>query len=191
VFRSAQYFVEYLFLRYICLVLRALDAIASHNRTRLIMITYQIAEINVARMKGVDINDPIMQEFVDNLDIVNGIAETSGGFVWRLKDENDNATSMNPYNDEQVIINVSVWTDIESLEHFMYKTFHSEFLKRRKEWFLSYGKVHTAMWWIPAGQYPTLQEAVEKLDFLQKNGVTKQIFDLRNKFAAPVGEGED
>ena len=25
---------------------------------------YQIAEINIARMKGVDINDPIMKEFV-------------------------------------------------------------------------------------------------------------------------------
>jgi len=54
-------------------------------------------------MKGVNINDPIMQEFVENLEQVNKLAESSEGFVWRLKDENNDATSFNPYNDEQVI----------------------------------------------------------------------------------------
>lgn len=40
---------------------------------------YQLAEINVARMIGVNIDDPIMQEFVDNLDSVNLLAESSEG----------------------------------------------------------------------------------------------------------------
>jgi len=146
---------------------------------------YQIAEINIARMKGVNIDDPIMKEFVDNLDKVNEIAEKSEGFVWRLKDENNDATSFNPYNDEQVIVNISVWETIESLETFMYKTFHTEFLKRRKEWFHTYGKVSTAMWWIPRGKTPTMQEAVDKLDYLQKNGSSKLAFDFRNKYPKP------
>lgn len=146
---------------------------------------YYIAEINIARMKGVDINDPIMKEFVENLDAVNQVAESSEGFVWRLKDDNNNATSLNPYDDEQVIINVSVWQSIETLENFMYKTFHSEFLKRRKEWFVAYGTAHTAMWWVPAEHTPTLQEAVDKLDYLQKNGASADSFDFRNKFSAP------
>ena len=47
------------------------------------MIEYQLAEINIAKMKGVNIDDSIMKEFVDNLDIVNAIAEKSEGFVWR------------------------------------------------------------------------------------------------------------
>lgn len=149
------------------------------------MIQYQIAEINIARMKGVDINDSIMKEFVENLNNVNDIAEKSEGFVWRLKDENNNATGLNPYNDEQVIINVSVWESIEALENFMYKTFHSEFLKRRKEWFQAYGKAHTAVWWIPFKQFPTLQEAVDKLDYLQKNGPSEYVFDLKNKYPSP------
>ena len=136
-------------------------------------------------MKGVDINDPIMKEFVENLDAVNQIAESSEGFVWRLKDDTNNATSLNPYDDEQVIINVSVWQSIETLENFMYKTFHSEFLKRRKEWFVAYGTAHTAMWWVQAGHTPTLQEAVDKLDYLQKNGASADSFDFRNKFEAP------
>jgi hypothetical protein len=149
------------------------------------MRTYHLAEINIARMKGVDINDPIMKEFVENLDAVNQIAEKSEGFVWRLKDENNNATSLNPYDDEQIIINVSVWKSMETLEEFMYRTFHAEFLKRRKDWFTSFGKAHTAMWWIPAGHLPTLEEAVGKLDLLQKNGASQDSFDFRNKFPAP------
>ena len=150
------------------------------------MQQYNIAEINIAKIKGVDINDPIMKEFVDNLDGVNAIAESSSGFVWRLKDESNNATSINPYNDEQIIINISVWESIEALEHFMYKTFHSNFLKRRKEWFQTFGKVSTAMWWIPNGQVPTIEESVEKLDYLQKNGSTELVFDFKNKFPAPI-----
>ncbi len=149
------------------------------------MSHYFIAEINIAKMKGVDINDPIMKEFVENLDAVNQIAEKSEGFVWRLKDENNNATSLNPYNDETIIINVSVWKSIETLENFMYRTFHSDFLKRRKEWFLTYGSAYTAMWWIPEGHIPTMQEAVDKLSFLQTNGPSPNSFDFRHKFPAP------
>ena len=149
------------------------------------MSKYQIAEINIARMKGINIKDPVMKEFVDNLDRVNTVAESSEGFVWRLKDESNNATNINPYDDEQVIINISVWQSIEALENYMYKTLHVGFLKRRKEWFQSYGKVYTAMWWIPAGQFPTLQQAVDNLDYLQKNGATEKVFDFKRKFLAP------
>jgi Domain of unknown function (DUF3291) len=143
----------------------------------------QLAEINVARMKGVNINDPIMQEFVENLDKVNALAESSEGFVWRLKSDSGNdATAFNPYQDEQVIINVSVWESIETLEHFVFKTFHTDFLKRRREWFHAYGKVYTAMWWIEDGAFPSIEEAVAKLDELDKNGASQAVFDFRTKF---------
>tara|TARA_R110002020_G_scaffold42303_3_gene124159 strand:+ start:231 stop:692 length:462 start_codon:yes stop_codon:yes gene_type:complete len=147
---------------------------------------YQLAQINISRMIGVNINDPIMKEFVDNLDKVNNLAEHSEGFVWRLKDENNDATSFNPYNDEQVIINISVWESIESLETFVYKTLHTNFLKRRKEWFQKFGKVTTAMWWISEGDFPSVENAVEQLDYLQKNGPSQKVFDFRNKYAPPI-----
>jgi Domain of unknown function (DUF3291) len=149
------------------------------------MSKYQLAEINIARMRGVNIDDPVMKEFVDNLDKVNTIAESSEGFVWRLKDENNNATNFNPYNYEQVIINISVWESIEALENFMYKTLHSDFLKRRKDWFQKFGKAYFAMWWIPEGHYPNIQEAVDKLDYLQKNGASNLVFDFKNKYPMP------
>lgn len=149
------------------------------------MNNYNIAQINVARMKGININDPVMKEFADNLQKVNALAESSEGFIWRLRDDNDNATSFNPYDDEQVLINISVWESIEALEFFVYKTFHTDFLKRRKEWFQTYGKVYTAMWWVPAGQFPTISEATDKLSYLQQNGPSALVFDIRNRFPQP------
>lgn len=136
-------------------------------------------------MKGVNIDDPIMREFVDNLDRVNTLAESSPGFIWRLKDDNNDATSFNPYNDEQVIINVSVWDSVENLENFVFKTFHTDFLKRRKEWFRRYGEAHTALWWIPEGQYPSVQEAVDKLKELQDKGASPEVFDFRKTYPKP------
>jgi hypothetical protein len=150
------------------------------------MAEYQLAEINIARMKGVTIDDPIMKEFVDNLDKVNEIAENSDGFVWRLKDEDNNATNFNPYIDEQIIVNFSIWESIETLEHYMYKTFHSEFLKRRKEWFQTFGQVSTAIWWVKKGEIPNLSEAMEKLDYLQKNGASEIVFNFKQKYPKPL-----
>lgn len=147
---------------------------------------YQIAQINIARMKGMNIDDPVMKEFADNLDAVNQAAETSKGFVWRLKDDSNNATSLNPYDDEQILINVSVWESIEELEHFMYKTFHADFLRRRKEWFHRFGKAYTAMWWVPAGHVPSMQEAADRLAHLQEHGPSEKVFDFKARFPPPT-----
>jgi len=147
---------------------------------------YQLAELNVARMKGVNIDDPIMKEFIDNLDRVNALAESSPGFIWRLKDEENNATAFNPYEDEQVIINLSVWEDIKSLEHFTFKTFHTEFLRRRKEWFVHFGGAHFVLWWIPEGNYPTIEEAVYRLERLNESGPSAQAFNFKHRFPRPI-----
>jgi hypothetical protein len=150
------------------------------------MAKYQLAEINIARIKGVNIGDPIMKEFVDNLYAINMLAESSAGFVWRLKDEDNNATAFNPYNDEQVIINISVWESIEFLESYVFKTLHADFLRRRREWFQKFGKVTTAMWWIREGEFPSVEEAVDKLARLQEEGPTSKIFDFKTKFPPPA-----
>ena len=144
---------------------------------------YQLAQINVARMIGVNIDDPIMKEFVDNLNRVNELAENSPGFIWRLKDDSNNASNFNPFIDEQVIINISVWKDIESLENFTYKTFHTDFLK--KKWFYKYGKAHFAIWWIKEGKHPSIEESIEKIEHLQLNGPSEKAFNFKDKFKEP------
>lgn len=148
---------------------------------------YQLAQINVAHMLGENIDSPIMQEFVANLDRINSIAEASQGFIWRYVDADSNdATSANPFNDEKIIINISVWEDIESLKKFVYQSAHLEFLQRKKEWFTKFKSNHLAMWWIPAGEFPSVDEAVAKLNELQTEGASERVFDFRKPFPKPT-----
>ena len=92
-------------------------------------MSHHLAQINIARMKGVSLDDPVMVGFTTRLDQINQLAESHDGFIWRLKDENDNATSFNPFDDEQLIINLSVWRDIDSLFTYVYHSLHKELIK--------------------------------------------------------------
>lgn len=150
------------------------------------MKNQQLAQINIARMKGVDMNDPIMIDFVAQLDEVNGLAENTAGFVWRLKDDSGNATNLNPFDDAQLIVNMSVWENIEALERFVFNGLHLEVMRRRREWFQRFGKAYMVLWWIPEGHKPTLEEANERLDYLQTHGVTAYAFDFRHKFEPEI-----
>ena len=142
----------------------------------------QLAQLNIAKMVGVNINDSIMMGFVAQLDEVNTLAESSKGFLWRLKDESGNATDLNPYDDVQVIVNMSVWENLEALEDFVFKGQHLEVMRRRREWFQKFGKASMVLWWIPEGHKPTLEEANERLIFLQTHGASAYAFDFKHKF---------
>lgn len=142
----------------------------------------QLAQINIARRKA-SLEDSMMKEFVDFLGPVNQLAEESPGFIWRLVTE---PTAASPW-DDMVIINMSVWKDIESLKHFTYKTVHSYFVKSRKKWFHHLDKPHYVMWWIEEGHIPTLEEAAEKLAFLDEHGASPAAFNFVNTFL-PVDE---
>ncbi len=149
-------------------------------------MTHQLAELNVGRFRGVDIHDPIMKEFADNLDKINALAESYDGFIWRLKDENNNATAFNPYEDERIAVNMSVWRNIESLENFAYKSGHVDFLRRKREWFENFGSAYLVLWWIPIDTLPTLEEAIARLDYLQLHGSTLHAFTFKNQFEPSV-----
>lgn len=150
------------------------------------MKKYQLAQLNIARMTGININDPIMADFVAQIDEVNNIAESSEGFVWRLKDESGNATNFNPFDDVKLIVNMSVWDSIETLERFAFNGRHLDVMRRRREWFQKFGKAYMVLWWIPEGHQPTLEEANERLAHLQEHGATAHAFDFRNKFPAEL-----
>ncbi len=145
-------------------------------------MTHQLAELNVGRFRGVNIHDPIMKEFADNLDKINALAESYDGFIWRLKDENNNATAFRPYDDERIAVNMSVWRDTESLENFACKSGHVDFLRRKREWFENFGSAYVVLWWIPIGTLPTLDEAIAQLEYLQLKGSTPHAFTFKNRF---------
>jgi len=148
-------------------------------------VVYQLAQINIAKIRGVNIDDPVMQEFVDNLDRINNLAESSSGFIWRLKDESGNATDINPYDDSQIIVNISVWESVGALRQFTYQTVHADFVKRRKEWFQKYHKTYYALWWIEEGKFPNIEESTAKLDLLDAHGPSKDAFNFKQIFEHP------
>ena len=145
-------------------------------------MSHHLAQINIAQMKGVNLDDPIMVGFTARLDEINQLAESHDGFIWRLKDENDNATSFNPFDDEQLIINLSVWRDVDSLFTYVYHSLHKELIKGKKEWFHNLGRPHMALWWIEIGHIPTLQEAKDKLVLIDLHGASSEVFNFKHLF---------
>jgi hypothetical protein len=143
---------------------------------------WHVAQLNIGRMHGKNINDPVMSEFVTQLDEINLLAEQSPGFVWRLKSAGGNATDYNPYNDDRLIINFSVWENAALLKDYVYKSAHTVVMKDRKKWFENFGQPYYVLWNIPAGCIPTLDEAVERLAHLQQKGPSEHAFDFINIF---------
>ena len=46
-----------------------------------------LAQLNISRIIPETMEDPIMADFVAQLDTINALAESSKGFVWRFIDE--------------------------------------------------------------------------------------------------------
>lgn len=140
-----------------------------------------LAQVNIARMLA-PIDSPVMKDFVENLDSINALAESSDGFVWRLKDDTNNATSIKVFDDDFIIVNMSVWENTDSLFQFVYRSDHVEIFKRRKEWFEKMPEMHMVLWYVPANHFPTVEEAIERLTYLRKKGETPFAFSFKKRF---------
>lgn len=144
---------------------------------------YELAQINISRLLF-PIDGPELADFVAALDPVNALAEAADGFVWRLTDGATEGT-VRIFEDDWLIVNMSVWHDPDVLEAFVYSPEHIAVLRRRREWFTRAGEAMTALWWVPAGHRPTIAEAEQKLVDLRLNGPTAEVFTLRETFPAP------
>ncbi len=149
------------------------------------MPKFHLAQVNIASMKY-PLDDSRMAGFVNRLDEINALAEQHPGFVWRLKDEGNDATSLRPFPDERIIVNMSVWKSVEDLKDYTYKTVHTEVMRQRRDWFYKHEKPPYVLWWIPVGHIPTVQEAKERLDDLHENGATVRAFDFRTVFLPKI-----
>lgn len=140
---------------------------------------HHLAQINIALMKFPD-DDPRMAGFMDGLDKINAVADASPGFVWRLQTDDGNATSIRVFDDDMLLVNLSVWEDVERFKAFTYKSDHAPFLRRRAEWFKKMDAPHLAMWWVPVGHIPSTDQAKEKLEALEANGPGPDVFTFRS-----------
>jgi len=140
-----------------------------------------LALFNIARLRA-PMDDPLIDDFRDNLDPINALAEKSPGFVWRLQDESGNATGIYPYGDELVIPNLAVWDSIDALADFTYRSGHLEFLRRRRDFFEPPTESILVLWWIPEGHIPTMEEAMARLEHLRQHGPSAPAFTFRHRF---------
>lgn len=139
------------------------------------MTGHHLAQINIARLLHPQ-DDPRVAEFMDNLEAVNAIAERSPGFVWRFTDESGNATDTQAFDDPLVIVNMSVWEGAEALEAFVFQTVHHKFYSKRRQWFDPAFGPALALWWVPAGETPSLADGVARWEKLRANGPSADAF---------------
>lgn len=151
------------------------------------MPQYHIAQINVARLLA-PMDDPIMAGFVAQLPPINALADRSPGFVWRLQSESGDATSIKVYDDEFIIVNLTVWENVDTLREFVYKSAHRGVLRDRKHWFEKFNGPYYALWWIPAGRLPDTQEGKQRLEHLREHGDTAYAFSFKHVFPQPSDE---
>ena len=149
---------------------------------------YQLAQLNVAKMRGAA-DSELMASFMEQLDDVNAVADGAPGFVWRLQTEDGDATSIQAFDDDRILVNMSVWESMQALRDYAYAGRHLEVLRDRREWFEGYGGPYQVLWWVPAGHVPTVDEAKRKLAYLEAHGPSSEAFTFQQPFEAPSAIG--
>jgi heme-degrading monooxygenase HmoA len=141
-----------------------------------------LAQVNIARLKA-PLESAQLAGFVARLDEINAVADRSPGFVWRLQGSEGNATSLRPYDDDRILVNMSLWESLEALRAYVYGSSHRELLKRRGEWFSKFEGAYAALWWVAQGHRPSVDEARKRLAHLSDNGPTPYAFSFKQTFA--------
>ena len=151
------------------------------------MTGHEITQLNVARAVA-SFDDPVMADFMAWLEGINALAERSPGFVWRLQGASGNNTDLEVGGDPLFIVNLTVWTSIDALYEFTYRSEHKTVFKRRHEWFERLGRPSTVLWWQPAGTIPAVDDALARLERLTLLGPTPAAFSFKERFPEP-GDG--
>ena len=145
---------------------------------------FHIAQVNVASMRA-PLDDPTMAGFRAQIRLVDAIADHSPGFVWRLQTDEGDASAIRAHADPLLFFNMSVWESPDALRAFVSRTLQGLLLRDRAQWFHPLKEPSQALWWIPAGELPTVEEGVHRLDVLRAAGATAEAFTLDAVFPPP------
>ena len=146
---------------------------------------HELAQLNIGVIRA-PMDSPVMAEFANNLDRINALAEASPGFIWRLQTEEGNATAIRPFENENLLVNMSVWRDVASLKAYVYDSAHLGFMRRRREWFELMKEAYLVLWWVPKGHRPDIAEATAKLELLKAKGPGPEAFTFAQPFPPPA-----
>ena len=151
-------------------------------------MSWHVAQVHIA-LPHEPVDSPLLADFVAMLEPVNALADRSPGFVWRLQDESGDATGIRAFGDDRLIVNMSVWSSIEALWDFVYDSAHLAVMRRRREWFSRLAESHMALWWLPAGELPTVGDAELRVSALRERGPTPYAFTFKHRFGPPGATG--
>ena len=122
------------------------------------------------------LDSPQMADFMNNLDLINGLAEKSDGFIWRYHLAAGEPTGVPQFDNAPIIVNMSLWHSEDALKTFAYKTLHKRFFGRKGEWFTPMATPHLALWWREAGTLPRAEDGARKLEQLANEGPSEEVF---------------
>ena len=144
-------------------------------------MTFHLAQVNVGRVRG-PMDSEIMHGFASRLAEINALADSAPGFVWRLQSDDGDATSIHVYDDDMLLINMSVWEGDRSAVRIHLQEQSRPLLRGRAAWFERLESHHMTMCGIPAGHIPTPQEAKARLEHLDAHGPTPHAFTFKQRF---------
>jgi len=142
---------------------------------------FHLAQVNIARALA-PLDSPAMAGFVARIAEINALAETSPGYVWRFQDDSGNALYVRPYEDPNMLFNLSVWQTPDHLKAYVYRSAHVEVMRQKQQWFEHTDEAILALWWLPAGTLPTVDEAKARLEHLRQHGPSPHAFGFRTLF---------
>lgn len=146
---------------------------------------HHLAQVNIATLRA-PLHDPQMADFVAQINYVNSVADTDPGFVWRLRAEGaDDATAIRAFDDDRILITLTVWKSLEALSNYVYRGAHAGVMRDRRRWFEKAEHPILALWWVPVNHSPTVDEGKERLDYLRCHGSTTHAFSFGKPFPSP------
>lgn len=145
-------------------------------------MTRHLAEFNFGTL-AYPWDDPRVAGFQNAIAQVNAIAERSPRFVWRLSDDEMEATQEDPEGPladrPNTASTLSVWEDAGSLYRFVTKTLHARIMRGAPDWFVPGDSGFLVCWWVPAGTRPTVAEGMARWHRLQNEGDSDDCFGGR------------
>ena len=114
-----------------------------------------LAQVNIARMKG-PLESPVMAEFVARLDEINALADGSPGFVWRLQTSEGTRRTCVPTTTTGFSLTCRCGARSTICA--------------------------SALWWVPTGHLPSVDEAKKRLAHLAAHGPTPFAFTFKATF---------
>ena len=114
------------------------------------MTAFHLAQLNIGRLLA-PLDSEQLSGFVAALEPINALADGAPGFVWRLQTEAGDATALRVFDDDMLIVNMSVWESREALSEFVFRSDHRDVMTGRRQWFERMDEDHLVLWWVAAG----------------------------------------